>query len=88
MDSKVTMKLEGSTVSFSRNQAPEEVIDDNLVASRPKMYFAHFSDDGTQSCDTSYYNFTKQIDYLNDNNIYDSNKRHTFYQERDMFQLM
>ena len=80
---QVAMKLEGSTISFSRNQAPNELIEDNLVTSSPKIYFAHFSDDGSQSCETSYYNFTKQLEYLQEKDIYKPNTRHIFYDNTD-----
>ena len=61
---QVNMKLEGSTIAFKRNSAAQEIINEEMVTSKPKMYFAHFSDDGSQSCETSYHNFTKQVEYL------------------------
>ena len=80
---QVNMKLEGSTITFRRDQAGTNMIGDNLLAQHPKIYFAHLSDDGTQSCETSYYNFTKQVEYLQQCQIYDPNIRHIFYDNTD-----
>ena len=70
---QVNMKLEGSTISFRREQAATDMIGDNLLAQHPKLYFAHLSDDGTQICEMSCYISTKQVAYLQECKYYDSN---------------